>query len=488
MNERLLKETRALLPMFAGTLLLIVVLQLTVPSGVGYLAFAAGCIVMAGSIFGTEFQHRTVTLLLSQPVARSVIWREKMLVLATGILASLAVLLICVAATSPQVDGQDLMVLMLVPLCAFCGAPYWTLLMRHGLVGMVMAVGAPSAILAVYALVTMRYGEAQPAVMVASVAGLLFIYCALVYWRGYIAFKRLEAADFPARELGMPAWLEAIFVAPLTKASARFRGPFATLLKKEFRMQQINFLVAGVFVLIAVTGLLLSMRYIEVATGILLGDICTYVLVLPLIVGAISIAEEKGWGLAEWHLTLPPSSFRQWSVKMLAVLFTSLVLGFLLPSLVILVVDPVLNKTGTRGPLPPALALVCWVLGQWLVTSVAVYGASIARTTLQALLSAIAVLLAGVGTIVAAIYTIHHIARAPVPWLGHTPATEGLMLYFLAVAFVCGLALFQWCAWINFRRCGVRAVALIFQLTGMLLSVWVLAWFLFSIILPPNLE
>ena len=47
---------------------------------------------MAGSSFGNEFQYRTFSLLLSQPIARSVVWREKMLVLGAGILASLAAL------------------------------------------------------------------------------------------------------------------------------------------------------------------------------------------------------------------------------------------------------------------------------------------------------------------------------------------------------------------------------------------------------------
>ena len=79
----------------------------------------------------------------------------------------------------------------------------------------------------------------------------------VVYWLGYAKFKRLEAVDGPARELSLPAGLEAFFTRPLTKVSSRFRGPFATLLKKEFRLQQISFLLAGVFVLIAVAGVCL---------------------------------------------------------------------------------------------------------------------------------------------------------------------------------------------------------------------------------------
>src|SRR5664279_4435094 len=138
MNARLIKETRDLLPMFAGTLPLIVVPQLIwPPSGFGYLALEVACVVMAGNAFGTEFQHRTLSLLLSQPIPRSVIWRDKMLVLGAGMAASLAVLLGCLAVTRPVIEGTDWLVMALIPLCAFCGAPFWTLSMRQSIGGMV---------------------------------------------------------------------------------------------------------------------------------------------------------------------------------------------------------------------------------------------------------------------------------------------------------------------------------------------------------------
>jgi hypothetical protein len=487
MNARLIKETRALLPIFACMLPLIVVPQLIWPmAGFGYLALGVGSMLMAGSTFGTEFQHRTISLLLSQPISRSVIWREKMLVLGAGMVTSLAALLGCLAVSNPQSDYRDWLVLVFVPLCAFCGAPFWTLLLRQSIAGMVLTVGTPCGILAVFALVTAQMGGNEPAGLVPAILSLFFIYCALVYWLGYAKFQRLEAVDTPTRELGLPASLEAILMAPLTKVSSRFRGPFATLLKKEFRLLQVGFLLAGVFVLIAVTGLGIAKRYPEVATGVVGGDIFLYALILPLVLGAISVAEERGWGIAEWHLTLPPSSRKQWSAKMVATLSTSLVLGLVLPTAVFLVADPLFNPSGARTSFPPAFGSLSWVLGQLLVTSVAVYAASFSKTTLQAILAALVILIASGGALLLASYWGHHVARAPIPWIGQPGQDEWLILPLLSAALAFVLCLFQWFAWSNFLRYGLPALRLIAQLTVILLAVWLIAWVFFSALFPPT--
>ena len=130
-------------------------------SGSALRRWAVACVVMAGSAFGNEFQHRTLSLLLSQPIARSALWRDKMLVLGAGMLMSLAALLVCLAVSRPAVGHDNWLVLVSIPLCAFCGAPFWTLSLRHSIGGMVAAVGAPLVILAGYALLLERLGWAR---------------------------------------------------------------------------------------------------------------------------------------------------------------------------------------------------------------------------------------------------------------------------------------------------------------------------------------
>jgi hypothetical protein len=487
MNARLIKETRAQMPILACMLPLIVVPQLIWPmAGFGYLALGVASMVMAGSTFGTEFQHRTISLLLSQPIPRSVIWREKMIVLGVGMVVCLAALAGCLAVSPSGNDHSEWLVLVFVPLCAFCGAPFWTLLLRQGIAGMVTTVGAPCGILAVYGLVTEQMGGNEPAALVPAILSLLFIYCALVYWLGYAKFQRLEAVDVPSTELRLPAGVEAVLVAPLTKLSSRFHGPFATLLKKEFRLQQTGFLLAGVFILIAVAGFGLAKRYHEVATGVVGGDIILYALILPLVLGAISVAEERGWGIAEWHLTLPPSSLKQWSAKLVATLSTSLALGLLLPAAIFLVADPLFNPSGARITVPPAFAVLSWVLGQMLVTSVAIYAASFSKTTLQAILAALVILIASGGALLLAIYWGHHVALAPIEWIVQPPIDEWLIFPLLSGALAFVLCMFQWFAWSNFPRYGLTARRLIPQLTVILLAVWVIAWVFLSAFSHPT--
>jgi len=323
-------------------------------------------------------------------------------------------------------------------------------------------------------------GGNNEAALVAAMISLLLLYCALVYWQGYAQFKRLEAVDGPSRELALPAGLEAIFVQPLTKAFGRFHGPFATLLKKEFRLQQISFLLAGVFVLVALAGACVykfqhdylpdtTALLAAFAEGILAADYAVYVMILPLIAGATSLAEEKGWGIAEWHLTLPPSALKQWAIKMLTALSTSLVLGLLLPIAVFFAGQALFGQPGARDSLPPAHDFLGWMLGYLLLTSLAVYAASFSNGTLRAILAAFAMIVAGF----AFCYLVE-------PWVGglasrrlwmymHVPqdvsqASKALIPPLLAGGLFFMLCVVQWFAWANFRRCGPSARRIVVQL------------------------
>jgi hypothetical protein len=395
-----------------------------------------------------------------------------MLVLGAGMLTSLVALLVCLALRRPEIGGQDWLALALIPLCAFCGAPFFTLSLRQSIAGIVAAVGAPCSILAVIGLITLRLGGELTDALCAACVVLLLIYCALVYWLGYAKFKQLEAVDGPSRELSLPAGLEALFVRPLTRASSGFRGSFATLLKKEFRLQQISFLLAGLFVLFALVGACLIKRYPDLGGGIVAVDCAIYVMILPLIAGATSLAEEKGWGLAEWHLTLPPSALKQWSAKMLATLSTSLALGLLLPTALFPAGQPLFSQPVAGDSLPPAPEILGWMLGYLLLTSVVVYAASFSNSTLRAILAAFAITVAGGAFCVLGGPEVAKSEPLRLWIYFHFPQIDkALIPQFLAGGLFLMLCVVQWFAWSNFRRCEPSARKIVVQLLAIFFAL-----------------
>jgi hypothetical protein len=290
----------------------------------------------------------------------------------------------------------------------------------------------------------------------------------------------LEAVDGPSRELSLPGGLEALFVHPLTKALARFHSPFATLLKKEFRLQQRCFLLAAMFVLIAVAGACLVKHHRDWGFGIWAADCGIYVMILPLIAGATSLAEEKGWGIAEWHLTLPPSALKQWSAKMLATLSTSLALGLLLPIALFFAGQLLFNQPGARDSLPQAHDFLCWLLGYLLLTSSAVYAASFSPNTLRAILAACAINIAGcvfcyqVGHWVAdltsrSLWMYMHVSQDV------SQISKALIPPLLAGGLFFMLCLVQWFAWCNFRRYGPSARRIVVQFLVLFFALGLLA-------------
>src|SRR5262245_45357756 len=62
-----------------------------VTQGFAGFAFFGGCLMLAVMPFGLEFQHRTMSLLLSQPLERYRLWKEKFFAATTAVLALILV-------------------------------------------------------------------------------------------------------------------------------------------------------------------------------------------------------------------------------------------------------------------------------------------------------------------------------------------------------------------------------------------------------------
>jgi ABC-type transport system involved in multi-copper enzyme maturation permease subunit len=124
MLTRLIKEERDLLPVLVSMLLLIVVPCRIWPEAASAwsgIALGLSCAVLSGWVFGNEFQQRTLLLLLSQPIARSALWRDKMILLGAAILVSAGAAVACQVGLASSHGDFGLLVLSLIGLCAFCG-------------------------------------------------------------------------------------------------------------------------------------------------------------------------------------------------------------------------------------------------------------------------------------------------------------------------------------------------------------------------------
>lgn len=473
MNVRIIKESRDLLPFAAATVLLIVMPCVVwrnhaeAVGAFGTFTFGLGCAIMGGVSFGNEFQRRTFSMLLSQPIPRQVIWREKMLVLGASLLLTLAAAWACLWYFGPRgwADRDAALLPPLVALCAFCGAPYWTLQSGNSTIGAVMAAGAPCTIGAIGALLGLLFRFSKLGIGEEELSlPLVLIYLPLVCRLGYSKFKSMEALDAPAKELKLPARLEAMLERPLAALSARLTGPVGSLIKKELRLQQVSFIMAGAFCLFALAGVLLDFSYPEIAAGVCAADYSVLIMVLPLVAGAVAVSEERLWGISDWHLTLPPSALKQWTVKSFTALATSLLLGLALPVALMVLwrAKDLFNAYASGEALPPLSIILVCVLGQLALTSAAVYAGSICNSTMWAILSGLGIF---VGLPAWSSWMIARSFQTQV-----SLASNSLQFFywlFAVVGFLGLICLLQWFAYCNFRRRGSSRLRLVLQLLAL---------------------
>jgi hypothetical protein len=418
-------------------------------------------------------------------------WREKTGIAACAVSTALAVILVCgvVWPSKESADVRSVLGLVMVAICAWCGAPYWTLVYRNAVVGVASAVTAPCAMLMVGALIFALAGKMYPQILeneaLAFYGGvvLLLLYSAQVCRRGFVYFTRFEVLDASSRELALPARVESVTSRLLSSVSARLIGPFGALFKKEFRLQQTTFLMAGLFCFFALVGLGLYPIYRDAAEVIWGIDFAVFLILVPFLAGALPLAEEQGWGVADWHLVLPPSGRMQWMAKMLVALPTSLLLGLALPFL--LVYSGAL--IGLGGPaasikgqvLDIILTSSLVALGQLAVTGAAVYAGSISSNSLRAILKGMGI---SIGALVCGFW-----ARYIFLWylrgvfqFGHVfwwmfwwssvsgDAAEKSIWPTIALGLFILFCLLQWFGFSNFRRRGSSGFKIVVQLLALL--------------------
>lgn len=404
MNARLTKEIRSLaLPALLTAVCAVVVLAqpfLTTRSddplhnfasflfGLAQFGFFAGIIFLAAMSFGVEFQQRTFVLLLSQPAERFRIWRDKMLVLA-AIVPAVAVVgmtyyLIGNRSAENGEPGTVALFVLFVVVIVVCSTSFWTLTARSTIGGVVFSAavmgmggaGLQALLEKIFGTPVNQTAEAIPRrnfLMAAPMILAGVLYTGTCLWLGWRKFAAMElrdtmAADFVSLPKGFPGaqWFGSML-------RCRPTGATRNLIRKEFRLQRPIFMLALLFTAgwLGIWGWswLFPEQVNRTVAFVALAII--YLLMLAALIGPAAFDEEKTLGLAAWHLTLPPSTRRQWLVKFGVATSVFVLLGICLPLLLPLITggearEIALNQLQERKDLAwiPIFGFL-FVLGFW---------------------------------------------------------------------------------------------------------------------------
>ena len=499
MNPRFWKEIRPLLlPGATGTVAAAMLGRTGLAEGVSVVAVFAlfGSIgVLASLPFGVEFQHRTFTALLSQPIDRARLWREKLskLGLVLGVIA-------IGGLTSEFISNYRLNEELILPasiaLATCASACYWTLTARSIVGGMALNAAAQFlGALGASVFVEQVLGDYSSTAVGAVFIGFDLLCGALFLWLGWRKFGRLEMRDeTPGESTALSGWLtgERWWAEWLR---CRPSGASRNLFLKEFRLQQPVVMVAVIYFLLWLVTLALQLwrptqgfEEFSVALTVL------YAVVCPLLAGSVSMAEERALGLAAWQLSLPTSAMRQWLVKLMIGAVITLCLGVVLPGLLLCGTAAVTPTSANffNPAREPELAKGLW---SWLGGSAALYllsfwSVSMGGNVVRAV--ATAVLAAGclVGAVLLAVFAAEQTGGVELPlmeWLTRSffngsPQVFGIFACSLAtpglvflIAIVLLIVLRQ--SLMQFRRAQSQAKDTLFS-AGVLLATTCLACFL----------
>lgn len=316
-----------------------------------FLSFFLGVPLLATLSIGNEFQHRTLSLWLTQPFSRMQLWVEKMIVMCSAALsAALVSGIVMLSVTWPHMRPTYRLAAIVYVLVTIASATLWTLASRSTLGGLALFSG----LLFLGSLFSGGISEppppGQPLQVVPSLAATLTIipvgicFAALMLWLSARKLARFQVAGGSAEgdllmagPVLMPEALAAWF-------RPRPSGALLNLIRKEFRLLRplwvMGLLVMLYVACLAMFRLLPSPPVPEPRTmlqEVLFGPLVSVCIAIAGLAGVLSLGEEKTSGTHAWHMTLPISSRRQWLIKFVMAILAGPSCSVLLPSLTIIV-------------------------------------------------------------------------------------------------------------------------------------------------------
>jgi len=298
-------------------------------------------VFMALNSFGAEISSGTFSNLLAQPVSRLKIWQTKISLLTVAMLVfgvlwfSPFFYLRIFFSNSPD-NFNDLFNLfscvVMFALVVFSGALWTVLLLRQVAAAFWFTLIIPSAIAAILVGV---FIDKSNELVVGIVVSALGIYSLGGFFYARWLFLRAQDAHWTGGTIVMPemrglAWMKT------NSGTRRSWRPRAAQLVKEFQLHQSQFVLAGALALLHL-GVLAEGKFGHIkknsSTEFIIQIFWGLWLIMPMLVGAAAVAEERKMGTLEGQLCLPAKRRTQFAAKFLVVLFLSVLFGVLMPLL-----------------------------------------------------------------------------------------------------------------------------------------------------------
>lgn len=285
--------------------------------------FFASSALVAAIPFGAEFQQRTLAAMLSQPIRRQDWWRLKNGILAGALACHALLFLTAAVATGLSPTPPQVLALLGGTLLLGATTPWWTLLTRSLLSGLVLALAVPLGTL--FVLLTGidaldRYlgwidtdrGGFWILTLTLGLGSISYLLAARI--DGQRRWTHLEAQDSPLAEASALTRLGAWHWSSPDQSASRSRTRLGWRFSTELRLLALP-------VALACLTVVLGLLRIATRDLLLLGDYAAGTVILVavtgvLLAGALPISEERRLGTLEALLLQPVPSARIWWGKL----------------------------------------------------------------------------------------------------------------------------------------------------------------------------
>jgi hypothetical protein len=296
-------------------------------------AFSLGPPFLASLPFGSEFQHKTIVLLLSAPVSRGRIWFHKWLAATLVLVTLTAIVVLAFMVLRWPVNAWPIVPALMFMVMAACAAPLWTLVARSTIGGLTFTLWSILMVEIAASWVTFRWNPGPTHDLFGRspwLDAVRVLYAVVTLYAGYAVFSRFQVA---ATGVGAATAVQSDTGVRLLRA--RPSGAIANIIRKELVLQRPAFLMAVLFTaggIVSIGLMTTGAVSIGVAEALPVMLFAGYMPLVIVLAGTIPVGEETSLGIRDWHMTLPVSARTQWLLKMLVAVGVVILLGLVLPA------------------------------------------------------------------------------------------------------------------------------------------------------------